>query len=602
MSDNHGSGPGPVPNRWMHCPRKAVGLLNDQFIAFKTPLAKKFNDQVLPEHRFTPKMIIDYMNTKKTKLGLWIDLTKTSRFYDKSEVEEHDISYTKIACEGHQEAPNRQQTSLFIRICSNFMSTKPLEKIGVHCTHGFNRTGFLLISYLVEELHYDVSAAIYAFAMVRPPGIYKAEYLRELFERYDDEPCNIPAPPLPDWCFEEDPPESFNGSNDEPSSSKSFPNSHNNGHKKNFGSNNKSRIVKNPIFMAGVSGVKALYNEDKVLQLQNEIKELCNYDRWGFPGSQPVSMDRTNIHYLAQKKYMVSWKADGTRYMMYIKNHEEIYFTDRDFSMYKISGLTFPHRKDAGKRLSNTLLDGEMVIDRVQGQSIPRYLVYDIIRFDNNDVMKQKFSTRLQIIKVEIIEPRYRAMQNNRINKLAEPFSIRAKDFWTVDKAGYLLSDKFTLCHEPDGLIFQPVDVPYTMGPASDTLKWKPHTMNSIDFLMKIETQTGLGMLPTKIGHLFVGSGNSQTPFGQMKVNKATRDLDGKIVECKWENNAWVFMRERTDKSFPNAVKTAQAVWESIQHPVTKEGLLSYIDNEVYDKSMMPPPPKMPCLRDREFE
>lgn len=85
---------------------------------------------------------------------------------------------------------------------------------------------------------------------------------------------------------------------------------------------------------------------------------------------------------------------------MYIKNADEIYFTDRDFSMYKISGLTFPHRKDPNKRLTNTLLDGEMVIDRVQGQNIPRYLVYDIIRFDNNDVTRQKFTTRIQIIKV----------------------------------------------------------------------------------------------------------------------------------------------------------------------------------------------------------
>ena len=31
-----------------------------------------------------------------------------------------------------------------------FIRQKPLEIIGIHCTHGFNRTGFLLISYLVE--------------------------------------------------------------------------------------------------------------------------------------------------------------------------------------------------------------------------------------------------------------------------------------------------------------------------------------------------------------------------------------------------------------------------------------------------------------------
>lgn len=27
--------------------------------------------------------------------------------------------------------------------------------IGVHCTHGFNRTGFLIISYLVEQFSWE---------------------------------------------------------------------------------------------------------------------------------------------------------------------------------------------------------------------------------------------------------------------------------------------------------------------------------------------------------------------------------------------------------------------------------------------------------------
>ena len=36
--------------------------------------------------------------------------------------------------------------------------------------------------------------------------------------------------------------------------------------------------------------------------------------RSGFPGSQPVSMDRKNLQLLKMKLYRVSWKADGTRY------------------------------------------------------------------------------------------------------------------------------------------------------------------------------------------------------------------------------------------------------------------------------------------------
>lgn len=62
-------------------------------------------------------------------------------------------------------------------------------------------------------------------------------------------------------------------------------------------------------------------------------------------------------------------------------------------------------------------------------------------------------------------------------------------------------------------------------------------------------------ILPTKRAWLFVGS--MTTPFAEMKYAKNIKDLHNKIVECKFENNNWVFMRERTDKSYPNAYTTA---------------------------------------------
>lgn len=49
-------------------------------------------------------------------------------------------------------------------------------------------------------------------------------------------------------------------------------------------------------------------------------------------------------------------------------------------------------------------------------------------------------------------------MSHGLINKQREPFSVRDKAFWEVERAGKLLEPKFTqnLSHEPDGLIFQP--------------------------------------------------------------------------------------------------------------------------------------------------
>lgn len=52
--------------------------------------------------------------------------------------------------------------------------------------------------------------------------------------------------------------------------------------------------------------------------------------------------------------------------------------------------------------------------------------------------------------------------------------------------------------------------------------------------------------------------GQFEQPFDQIKYTKQLKELNGKIIECKYENKQWVFMRERTDKSFPNSYNTAK--------------------------------------------
>ncbi|KAL8186243.1 UNVERIFIED_CONTAM: hypothetical protein K2H54_066595 [Gekko kuhli] len=50
----------------------------------------------------------------------------------------------------------------------------------------------------------NIEAAVATFAQARPPGIYKGDYLKELFRRYGDAEDAPAAPPLPEWCFDEE--------------------------------------------------------------------------------------------------------------------------------------------------------------------------------------------------------------------------------------------------------------------------------------------------------------------------------------------------------------------------------------------------------------
>uniref|UniRef100_A0A8D0T0A7 mRNA-capping enzyme n=1 Tax=Sus scrofa TaxID=9823 RepID=A0A8D0T0A7_PIG len=521
-----------IPPRWLNCPRRGQPVAG-RFLPLKTMLGPRYDSQVAEENRFHPSMLSNYLKSLKVKMGLLVDLTNTSRFYDRNDIEKEGIKYIKLQCKGHGECPTTENTETFIRLCERFNERNPPELIGVHCTHGFNRTGFLICAFLVEKMDWSIEAAVATFAQARPPGIYKGDYLKELFRRYGDIEEAPPPPLLPDWCFEDDEDED----EEEDGKKESEP-----GSSASFGKRRKERLKLGAIFLEGVTvkGVTQVTTQPKLGEVQQKCHQFCGWEGSGFPGAQPVSMDKQNIKLLEQKPYKVSWKADGTRYMMLIDGTNEVFMIDRDNSVFHVSNLEFPFRKDLRIHLSNTLLDGEMIIDRVNGLAVPRYLIYDIIKFNAQPVGDCDFNIRLQCIEREIISPRHEKMKAGLIDKTQEPFSVRNKPFFDI----------------------------YT----------------------------------SRKGLLYVGG--YERPFAQIKVTKELKQYDNKIIECKFENNSWVFMRQRTDKSFPNAYNTAMAVCNSISNPVTKEMLFEFIDRCVAasqgqkrkhhpdpDAELMPPPP-----------
>uniref|UniRef100_A0A3P8YL80 mRNA-capping enzyme n=1 Tax=Esox lucius TaxID=8010 RepID=A0A3P8YL80_ESOLU len=582
---------GPPP-RWRNCPRRGQPVAG-KFLPMKTMLGPQYDDKVPEENRFHPNMLSQYLKSLKVKMGLLVDLTNTSRFYDRNEIEKEGVKYVKLQCKGHGECPTTETTNMFIRLCESCLCRSLTEVPLCSPPHPHP-----------HPTRSSIEAAVAGFAQARAPGIYKGDYLRELFRRYGDVEDAPAAPALPDWCFEDD---NDRGDQDDdgnvigqdpqsgPSSSgSSAP-----------GKRRKERL-KGAIFLEGITvkGVTQVTTQPKLAEIQRKVQELAEWEKSGFPGAQPVSMDRRNLRLLEQNPYKVSWKADGTRYMMLIDGKNEVYMIDRDNSVFHIANLEFPFRKDLRVHLCNTLLDGEMIIDKVNGQPVPRYLIYDIIKFNGQPVGQCDFKIRLLCIEKEIISPRMEKMKTGQIDKTKEPFSVRNKPFFDLHAARKLLEGSFTsqVSHEVDGLIFQPCGK-YKAGRCDDILKWKPPSLNSVDFRLKIAVVGGEGLLRQTVGLLYVGS--YDRPFAQMKASKELKQYDNKIIECSFNNNTWVFMRQRVDKSFPNSYDTAMAVCNSIQHPVTKEILYEFLDRCAQGQNrkhppdpdaelMPPPPPKKP--------
>lgn len=575
-----------LPDRWLHCPKTGT-LVNDLFFPFKTPLCKMYDAQIAEKrYRFHPADVFSSPFLNGKRIGLWIDLTNTDRYYFTEEVTEKDCIYKKIAMAGRGMSPTKEETDKFIEIVQKFHMENPNLLVGIHCTHGFNRTGFLIAAYLFQVQEYGLDAAIGEFAANRQGGIYKQDYINDLFDRYDPlEDDRIAAPEKPDWEREQANGYGQNSNNTESSSSQSDSQTngdvHQNGHKHQNGGGSNSKQ-----FMDGlVNGVTHCEDAGKKSILQSKIQELCKYNRSGFPGLQPVSLSRDNINLLEQESYMVSWKADGMRYIVYI-NDGEVYAFDRDNEVFEIENLDFVGHDGP---LNGTLVDTEVIIDKVEVDGIvqnqPRMLIYDIMRFMGVNVMKEPFSKRFEIIKNEIIDKRNNAFKSGRLRHDKQIMSVRRKDFYLLEATSKLFEPKFVqhVGHEIDGLIFQPKYKPYETGRCDKVLKWKPPSHNSVDFLLKIEKYCREGMLPEWTGFLFVQ--NQREPFGKMKATATLKKYDNKIIECTLLVSEtgmpieWKFMRERTDKSLPNGLKTAQNVYDTMIKPVTEKYLLEYINH-----------------------
>lgn len=83
----------------------------------------------------------------------------------------------QIPCRGRGQAPEPEAVNDFVwEVASQKVAN---ATVLVHCTHGFNRTGYMIVSYCVRMHGWTVEKALYNFALARPPGIYKHYYIRQ---------------------------------------------------------------------------------------------------------------------------------------------------------------------------------------------------------------------------------------------------------------------------------------------------------------------------------------------------------------------------------------------------------------------------------------
>ncbi|XP_059823607.1 RNA/RNP complex-1-interacting phosphatase-like [Hypanus sabinus] len=177
-----GSGKNRIPDRWQEYSAVGQRLPGTRFIAFKVPLKKVFESRLMPHEIFSPTDLLKQLSEQHQELGKIIDLTFTKRYYDSTELPE-DLQYEKIFTAGH-EVPSAKNILSFKQAVKTFLleNMDNDKLVGVHCTHGVNRTGYLICRYLVDVDGMDPHEAIDLFNRSRGHPIERQNYIQDLLQ------------------------------------------------------------------------------------------------------------------------------------------------------------------------------------------------------------------------------------------------------------------------------------------------------------------------------------------------------------------------------------------------------------------------------------
>ena len=208
--------------------------------------------------------------------------------------------------------------------------------------------------------------------------------------------------------------------------------------------------------------VKVPETEEDFISIKNTLMEIVakyyNKEKHFFSiqGMNPHTIEKKDINFLSHYEYTLTDKADGIRTFMIFLNKQMFLYNPKTQEKIKvISNMT---------DLDKTIIDGEYLEDK------GRFLAFDLIMYNNQDVRPNNLKKRLE--QLQEIEEKYKAQIRSlgvvyKVKKFYfEDIFQRAKDIWTNR---YDMFD-----YELDGLIFTPVDQIYTSDKQIiPVLKWK---------------------------------------------------------------------------------------------------------------------------------
>ena len=307
--------------------------------------------------------------------------------------------------------------------------------------------------------------------------------------------------------------------------------------------------------------------------------------------------------------YYVCEKSDGIRYLLYLtadeQGNEIHYLIDRknDYWWIHQRNLHFPLKDDVQNFHTGTLIDGELVMDKVNGRDEPKFLVFDCLVIDGQqNLVPKPLDKRLGYFREHIMNPYTDLFRQYPDEARFQAFKVEMKEMQFAYGIEMMFRQVIpNLAHGNDGLIFTCRSSPYEFGTDPHIVKWKPPADNTVDFRMRLafptvepdaddaadgvtDSYVDFDGIPQADLYVFLGHGGKD-PYQRFKPLYIAPDewetlkslgdpLQNRIVECALDDEGrWRLHRFRDDKNEANHVNTVNSVMESIEDRVTEKDL-----------------------------
>ncbi|TKR65045.1 hypothetical protein L596_025508 [Steinernema carpocapsae] len=178
-----------IPDKWAKYSPIGNVIPETRFIVFKTPLSDELSrSKIHKTQRFNVPALFRKVAEMNQELGLVIDLTNSDRYYDPNDIEGMMVEYEKLFCPSGGFCDRDDLVETFNNIVENFVTRNLDNKllIGVHCTDGVNRSGYLVCNFLIHKLGWTSHEALNAFEQARGYPIDRGHYVTAVHRASQD--------------------------------------------------------------------------------------------------------------------------------------------------------------------------------------------------------------------------------------------------------------------------------------------------------------------------------------------------------------------------------------------------------------------------------